>query len=213
MSHRFLRAAVRGVAGGAIALAACAAACAHDHASTQPNTPVTADSIALVRLEPANPSVGVGLSVPLVATFLDSAGVELNGLTIDWISDHISVARVSPDGVVTGVALGTATITATSLGKSGETIVHVVQAAVANVAVVPSSITIGINKKSQLTAIVTDAQGNVLDGRFVSWSSSNSAVNVDFTGLVIGNATGTATITAQCEGWQGSATVVVVQGG
>jgi uncharacterized protein YjdB len=61
-----------------------------------------------------------------------------------------------------------------------------------------------------LTATVYDAQNNVLTGRTITWSSSNTnRATVSSTGLVTGKATGTVTITATSGGRSGSTTVTV----
>lgn len=62
----------------------------------------------------------------------------------------------------------------------------------------------------QLTAAVYDASGNALDGRGVSWRSSDEAVaSVDQTGLVAGVSHGTVSVTATAEGVSGSASIMV----
>src|SRR5207302_5110684 len=62
----------------------------------------------------------------------------------------------------------------------------------------------------QLTATLKDAAGNVLLGRAVTWTSSNTGVTtVSGTGLVIGVAAGSATITATSEGVRGTAAVTI----
>jgi uncharacterized protein YjdB len=49
----------------------------------------------------------------------DGSGNTLTGRTVTWSSDHGEIATVSSSGVVTAVAIGTATITATSESKTG----------------------------------------------------------------------------------------------
>jgi alpha-tubulin suppressor-like RCC1 family protein len=60
-----------------------------------------------------------GSTAGLTATTLDVAGKVLTGRTVTWTTSDPAVATVSQPGLVTGVAPGTATITATSEGKSG----------------------------------------------------------------------------------------------
>ena len=61
----------------------------------------------------------VGQTLQLTATPKDSSGNPLSGRTIAWSSSAQQVATVSASGLVTGVAAGSATITAMSEGKSG----------------------------------------------------------------------------------------------
>jgi Tol biopolymer transport system component len=63
--------------------------------------------------------VGRGETVQLEATAKDAGGATLAGRTIIWSSTNTTVASVSPTGVVTGEAVGSTTITATSEGRSG----------------------------------------------------------------------------------------------
>jgi hypothetical protein len=74
--------------------------------------------------------------------------------------------------------------------------------------IVPPSASVRPGRMFQLPA--EDSAGNVLTGQSVSWSSSNSSVaSVDGAGLVTGQATGSATITATSGGVSGTATVTV----
>src|SRR5216117_1439851 len=82
--------------------------------------PVTAVVVA-----PATANVTVDSTVQLVAIPVDSAGTALGGRTVTWTSGAPGVATVDGSGLVTGVAAGSATITATSEGKSGTAVVTV----------------------------------------------------------------------------------------
>jgi len=55
--------------------------------------------------------------VTLTATLHDANGNVLTGRVISWTTTDSDKATVSSNGVVTGVAQGTATIRATSEGK------------------------------------------------------------------------------------------------
>jgi hypothetical protein len=81
---------------------------------------------------------------------------------------------------------------------------------VATVTVAPASASIAVGAAVTLSAIVKDAQGNVMTGRNISWSTSNPAVaTIDPTGVVTGLGAGSATITAACAGKSGSSSVAV----
>src|SRR5260370_1371949 len=70
---------------------------------------------------------------------------------------------------------------------------------------------VAVGATVQLTATPKDAAGNVLTGRVVTWTTSNSAVaTVSSTGLVTGVAPGgPVTITATSEGQSGTALIRV----
>jgi hypothetical protein len=65
---------------------------------------------------------------------------------------------------------------------------------------------------SQFTAVARDASGNQISGQTFMWSSSEAMIaSVDASGLVTGQANGTADITASIGNVSGSATAVVAQ--
>lgn len=71
-----------------------------------------------VQVTPDDPAIAVGDDVQLQATARNSAGGTVNGKTAAWTSSSSGVATVSQSGLVTGVAAGTSTITATIDGKA-----------------------------------------------------------------------------------------------
>jgi hypothetical protein len=168
--------------------------------------------VTSVEVTPAPATVTVGGTVQLTAVTRDANGIPLTDRTVEWSSSNTDVATVDDDGLVTGVAVGAATITATSEGQSGtsDVAVTLTQEPVATVEVTPNPASVSVGRAVQLTATLKDAAGNILTGRAVSWSSSDTDVApVDATGLVGGLALGTATITATSEGQSGSASVTV----
>jgi len=168
--------------------------------------------VASVSVTPTSASLLVGGTVTLSATTKDAAGNALTGRTITWSTSDASVATVN-NGVVTAQALGTATISATSEGKSASAQITVTVAPVATVAVSPATVSVLPGATTQLTATVSDANGKPLTDRTVTWSSSDqSKATVSQTGLVTGVAYGQVTITATSEGKSGSATVKVSDG-
>ena len=76
-----------------------------------------------VAITPETPTVAVGATVALTATLTPSGSVD----PVKWSSDDEAIATVSATGVVTGVAAGTAVITATS-GFEGDNVTVTVTA-------------------------------------------------------------------------------------
>ena len=172
---------------------------------------VTAVPVASLTVNPASASVAVGATRQLSAVTKDSAGNTLTGRVITWSSSNTAVATVNSSGLVTGVAAGSATITATSEGKSGTATITVTNVPVASVTVNPATASIQTGSTQQLSAVTKDSAGNTLTGRVVTWSSSNSSVaSVNSSGLVTGVTAGSATITATSEGKSGTATITVI---
>jgi murein DD-endopeptidase MepM/ murein hydrolase activator NlpD len=79
------------------------------------------------------------------------------------------------------------------------------------VTVTPAASSVLAGATVQLAATTKDAGGNTLNGRTVTWSTSNGAVaTVSPTGLVTTVTAGSVTITATAEARTGTATVEVV---
>jgi uncharacterized protein YjdB len=171
---------------------------------------VTTAAVAFVTLSPNPASLRVGGTAQLSATLTDLAGNVLTGRSITWSSNNSGVATVSPTGLVSGVSVGNATITATSEGTDGTAAVIVTLVPVASVAVTPASLTVLAGSTAQLTAVAKDSAGNVLTGRSITWTSNATGVaTVSASGLVGGVSAGNATITATSEGKSGTAVVSV----
>lgn len=171
---------------------------------------VIAPPIDSVSVQPSLATVQIGRSTTLTATVKDVTGAIVTDRAVSWTSGNVAVAIVSSTGVVTGVAAGTAIISATSGGKSGSATVTVVPVPVGSVSVAPSSATLVPTQVIGLSAVVRDENGVVVTDRAVTWASSNSAVaTVSPSGVVTAVAPGTATITATSEGRTGAASITV----
>ncbi len=152
-------------------------------------------------------------TLQLVATPQDAKGVDLFR-PVTWSTSAPTIATVSSTGLVTSVGAGTATITATSEGKTASTSITVVPPApVATVAITPTSGFLPTTVAVPLAVTLRDAGNGVLVNRVVTWTTSNSAVaTVSSTGVVTATTTGTVTITATSEGRSGSASFTALTG-
>src|SRR6266581_1479720 len=158
----------------------------------------------------ASAAVTVGTTTQFTATPKDANGTALSGRAVTWGTSNAAVATVSASGVVTGVAAGSATITATSEGQSGTAALTVTNVPVASVTVSPTAAGVTVGAAAQLTATPKDANGTALSGRAVTWATSNAAAaTVSASGLITGVAAGSATITATSEGQSGTAAMTV----
>jgi len=176
-----------------------------------PPAPVASVTVAL-----ASNSVNPGQTTQATATTRDGSGNALSGRSVSWASSNNAVATVNGSGLVTAVAVGSAQITATSEGVNGNATLTVVATpppppvAVASVSVSLASSSLNTGQTTQATATTRDANNNVLTGRSIAWSSSNTSVaTVNGSGLVTAVAAGTAQITATSEGKSGSAGLTV----
>jgi alpha-tubulin suppressor-like RCC1 family protein len=182
-----------------------------DGVEGQTNVTVT-PTVASVSIDPSSAAVTVGGTVQLTATARDAGGNPLAGKAAAWSSDAPGTASVDPtSGVVTGVAPGAATITATIEGRQATAQITVAASTVATVTVDPSTATMHSGTTLQLTASAKDAGGNPIPGKVASWASNNPAVATvnSATGLVSGVTAGTAIITAAIEGKIANSTITV----
>lgn len=76
-------------------------------------------------VEPRNATIQAGQVLPLKATLIDEHGNRLDGVGISWTSTNDAVATVSRSGAVFARAAGHAVITASALGKSQFSTIHV----------------------------------------------------------------------------------------
>ncbi len=178
-------------------------------------------TIDLVPIERVDLSPPTATLVPpgtqqLIVTARDSsggaiAGVALGGRSTSWNTSNAAAATISQTGLVTAVALGSATITATVAGKSATSDITVLAGTGSVVvAVAPDSLILPGTVSGTIT--VRDAGSNPLPGRSVAISSSNPAVATVAPLSATTSATGTVAITVTGVA-AGSATINASSGG
>lgn len=195
--------------GGAAAVAATLTGCGKDAV----NPDIAAVNAVVVA--PAVASLQVGSSVALTAEVLDADGEVIPSLRVSWASEDSSIAQVSPNGLVTGLKVGTVLIAASARGHDAVATITVnpaltVLPRVSRIVVTPTNVRIDEGRTIRLTATVLDEDNRVITGLTISWSSSNTnRATVDQTGLVRAINEGNVTITASAGGKSGSTTVRV----
>ncbi len=107
----------------AAAAISVAGACSGD--PTAPPDPLGASEIASVEVTPNPASVVTGQILQLTVVTKAANGTTLTGRPVTWTTSDEAVAGVNATGLVSGVAPGTATITATSEGVNGTATVTV----------------------------------------------------------------------------------------
>ena len=75
--------------------------------------------VASVTVSPAAATLAPGASVQLTAVATGASGATLPTPSFTWSTSDTAVAKVSASGLVSGIALGSATITATTEQRSG----------------------------------------------------------------------------------------------
>src|SRR5262245_31171696 len=176
-------------------------------------------AVASMMLGPTPRALEGGGTAVWRRTAREARGKPVADRAVVWSSSDRSVANVSSAGVVSAVAPGTATITASSEGKSAVIKVTVnapkppptpVKAEVAVVAVANKTPSIKVGDTAQLSAAVTDRDRKPLTDRTVEWKTSDPKVaTVSSTGVVSAVGEGTATITATVEGKTSSTQITV----
>ncbi len=173
-----------------------------------------AKNVATVRILPSDVRIGIGGSRALVASLTDTLGAPITGTPALWTSSNAAIVSVATDGTITGVATGSATITATVGVRSGTATITVVTALTTSapvVTVAPALTTLGIGGTATLAATYTDSLGASFPEVAATWSSSNPAVvSVSGSGVLTGHGAGTVIITARFNGAAGLTTARVV---
>jgi uncharacterized protein YjdB len=170
-------------------------------------------SVAALRIVPAAVRLAAGDSARLTATAEDRSGQLITGRPLEWTSSAPGVVLVSATGQATGVAPGTAIVTASADGKTAQATVTVVPAGIASLDVRPARSTIRVSQSERLSAFARDASGKSLGARTPEWISSNPAVAaVSSAGIVTGVAAGSARITALTGGATSAPVTVTVTG-
>lgn len=215
------------LAAGTTAITATAGAGASTALSTTVTLVVTAATLATLDIAPSDPTLPRGSTTAFTATgaFTDGTTQDLTA-AVTWTSSDPTIATVSNGGatrgVVTTLAAGTATITATdpATGVSDTSVVTVSAATLVGVAIAPADATIAKGTTLALAAIASYSDGSTQDvtNRAV-WRSSDDAIATvataasTITGVAPGLATardvGTVKITATVDGVTASTALTV----
>jgi len=171
--------------------------------------------LSSIAVTPASASVVAGSTLQFTATgsYSDGTTKDLTA-TVNWTSSDASKATiVANSGLATGVAAGSATITATSGGISGTDALTVTAppATLSSISVTPAGASVAAGLTLQFTATGSYSDGTTKDlTANVTWASSDmSKATILASGLATGVATGSTTITATSGGISGTDTLTV----
>lgn len=175
---------------------------------------ITSMTVQTLTIQPSNPTIALGTQQQFSLTATLSDGVTQVDLTASarWQTSSYADAVVNRVGVVTGVAAGTVTITATVNGQgSATTTLTVSNATVQSITVNPPNPTVGLGSAQQFTASGTFSDGSTQDiSSVVTWSSSTPTVAViNQTGLASSATHGQTNINATFKGTSGSTVLTV----
>jgi uncharacterized protein YjdB len=157
-----------------------------------PTNPVT--GISAITATDNLTYVAPGLTLALSTSV---SPVDAGNQTINWTSSDTTKATVNSSGVVSGVALGNVTITATAAGNTSYTSTYALRIGVpvSGINGISGAASVPKGQTTQLTTSVTPGNASVTG---ITWSSSDSAVATvnSATGLVTTVEGGEVTITA-----------------
>ncbi|HEY4099800.1 MAG TPA: Ig-like domain-containing protein [Gemmatimonadales bacterium] len=177
------------------------AACGDKVTVTQPTTPPP--GVTSVQVTPQNASVGIGQTIQLAATVVADSGISTG---LNWASSTNGIATVDQTGKVTGIAVGTTTVTATSVinpARSAAVQITVTNSSTFNVT--PPTLNLAPGQTSNLSVTMTPAVGQVVSTP-IATSLSTTIATAGTCSAVTGNAS-SCPITGVS---QGTAVVTVV---
>ena len=157
--------------------------------------------VASIEVHLASSSIKAGATTQASVTLKDRRGRTIDS-PVQWSASDTTIATVSDSGLVRGVAPGSVNIVARNKTVTGSAPLTVTASdpttvPVASATVTLASSTLNPGQTTQATATTRDANGNILSGRAIAWSTNNSLVaTVSSTGVVTAVASGSAQIVA-----------------
>jgi len=173
--------------------------------------PVEVVDIKSIDIAPASARIvgPVGTTIQLTATEKNSVGKAVSW-PITWTSSRPRVATISPQGRITSVGPGTATIIARVGDLQGATEIIVTVGEIARLDIHPRTALVRVGDSQRFEIIAFGPDGKAYEGTAASFESSDPAVAaVDGSGLASGLSPGTATIRASVAGVGAEATLLV----
>ena len=150
---------------------------------------------ARVAVAPAVSKLAAGQRLRPTATPFSAAN-DPRADTVTWRSSAPAVVRVSSDGVLTAVAPGRATITASVDGARQQIPVQVVANTIASVEVKPGRTGGKEGDVIRFSAVAKDAAGRVISGLTPQWAFSPGNGSIDPDGAFVGYEPGAYVVTA-----------------
>jgi uncharacterized protein YjdB len=127
-----------------------------------------------------------------------------------WKSSDEKVVKVAPDGTLTSVGNGTATVTAQLGELLGASEIRVMVRDVARLEVRPATALVRVGDSQKFEIVAFGPDGSRLENAIARFRSSNPAVaTINGAGVASGIAAGTATIHADLAGQTAEATLIV----
>ena len=162
--------------------------------------------VSSVTISQATAEMLIGETIQLSAKVLPN---EASDKTVSWASSKQSAATVSNTGLVTAIAEGISTITASAGGKSG-TCTITVSKKVVEVSSVELDKTSAQLKAGETVTLTATVKPDDATDKTVTWSTSDSSVATVDNGVVTAIKVGSATITAKAGDKSATCSISVV---
>ena len=168
-----------------------------------------------ISVTPSSAQVAAGQTQQFTATgtYTDGSTQNITN-SAAWSSSNTAVATVNNVGLATGVAQGSATITAASGGISGTASLTVTPPILVSIQVTPATVTLPLGSTQQFTATGIYSNNSQQDlTSQAAWSSSNiNIATMGNPGLATAEGVGNCSIQAVFDSITGSAQLTVISG-
>lgn len=173
---------------------------------------VTAATLSSINIDPGSNSIANGTNSALHANgiYSDLTSQDLTAQVI-WQSSDTAIATINTDGILTSQGVGNVTVTATLGAINNTTDITITAATLNSISVTPGNISIanGTSSNFQATGFYSDSSSQDLTSQ-VSWQSNDPAIaDINSSGLLTSNNTGSTTVTASINGQTSSASITV----
>ena len=169
-------------------------------------------ALTAIAISPASKSIAKGTNLQFSATGAYSDGSQKNlTLTVVWQSSSSSVAKITAQGDLTGVSQGSAQVSASYQGITGNASVTVGPPALVSIVVTANQSTLPLGESEPITATGSFSDGSTENlTQSVTWAASPSTIaKINAQGNLTGMSPGSAQISAAFQGITGNTTIAV----
>ena len=170
---------------------------------------LTVSSASLVSIAVHSPGTAVPLGTKAqlgaTGTYTDGSTADITN-TATWTSSPAGILNIGASGAATTTAVGSATVTATSGGKSGSGVFTVSPAALVSIQVssARSSLPLGSTQQLNATGVYTDSSTQNLTSSVQWTSAAPNVLDVSNVGLATAMAQGSTNVLAASSGITGA---------
>lgn len=166
---------------------------------------ITAEEISLAK--------GQTQQLTAIATYSDNTTADVSNDVTWFLPSDTTTTTVTPAGLLTGVAMGSTTVTAHKEGVTSNTIaVNVTAATITALQITPAQVSLPRGGTQQLIATATYSDNSTADlSNDVAWLlSDNDTATMTLTGLLTAEEVGHTTVTASMDGINSNIVTITV---